>query len=111
MFTFAEFQILGHVGKITPLTKCLKISVAASERWTDRDTGEVKEKTRWNTVTLWERARGFDWLKANLKVSDIVHVRGSIEETSYQKEGGETVYATDLRVDSISIIPRGTRPE
>lgn len=104
MFTYAEFQLQGYVGKITTLSKCLKISVAASERWTDRETGEVKEKTRWNTVTLWERNPGFDWIKSNLQTGDLVHVRGDIEETTYDKDG-HTVFTTDLRVDRISRVP------
>ena len=106
MFTYAEFQLQGYVGKITTLSKCLKISVGASERWTDRETGEVKEKTRWNTVTLWERSGAFDWIKSNLVTGDLVHVRGDIEETTYEKDG-HTVYTTDLRVDRISVIPSG----
>lgn len=106
MFTFAEFMIQGYVGKITALSKCLKITVAASERWTDRETGEAREKTRWNTVTFWERSPGFDWIKANLKTGDLVHVRGDIEDVTFEKDG-ETVYATDLRADRISLIPTG----
>jgi single-stranded DNA-binding protein len=106
MFTYAEFQLQGYVGNITTQGKCLKINIAASERWTDRNTGEAREKTRWNTVTFWETAPGYNWIKANLKTGDLVQARGDIEATSYEKDG-ETVYVTDLRADRIAIIPTG----
>lgn len=106
MFTYAEFQIQGYVGKITAQAKCLKINIAASERWTDRQTGEVREKTRWNTITFWENAPGFAWIKSNLNTGDLVQARGDIEAISYEKDG-ETIYATDLRAQTIAVIPTG----
>jgi single-strand DNA-binding protein len=108
MFTFAEFQIQGHVGKITPVGRALRISIAATERWTDRETGEVREKTRWNTVTLWDNARGFDWIRTNLATGDLVHCRGDVEQASYDKDG-QTVYTVDLRAEALSVIPTGRR--
>lgn len=50
--------LLGHVGRdpeITPLRsggKVASFSLATSERWRDRDTGERKERTEWHRVVV-----------------------------------------------------------
>ena len=108
LHTFAEFQIQGYVGKTTLLGngKVLKVSIGATENWTDKESGERRERTDWNTVTLFERTGGFAWLKENLKTGDLVHARGRIAETSYEKDGSK-VYETSLTVESLAVIPTG----
>jgi single-strand DNA-binding protein len=111
MYSFAEFTIQGYVGKITILGTTLKISIGVTSRWNDPDTGEVKEKTRWNTVTVFQKRAGYDWLKVNLKTSDLVHSRGSVEETSYTDAGGVKQYGVSLIADFVSVIPTGNGEE
>ena len=70
LYTHAEFQIQGYVGRRTELGggKVLKVSIAATDSWRDKDSGELRERTDWNTVTLFERSTtGFAWLKENLQ--------------------------------------------
>ena len=108
LHTFAEFQIQGYVGKTTALGngKVLKVSIGTTENWTDSKTNERRERTDWNTVTLFERTPGFDWLKENLKKGDLVNARGRIAESSYEKDGS-TVYETALTVERLAVIPTG----
>ncbi len=44
--------IIGRVGKIIPFDKMVKISIASSDDYQNRDTGDWHEQTRWNTVTV-----------------------------------------------------------
>ncbi|XQZ30824.1 single-stranded DNA-binding protein (plasmid) [Paracoccus yeei] len=109
LYTFAEFQIQGYVGRRTELGggKVLKVSIAATDSWKDKDSGELRERTDWNTVTLFERSTaGFAWLKENLKPGDLVHVRGRIGESNYAKDG-QTVYETSLTADRFAVVPVG----
>ena len=84
LYTHAEFQIQGYVGRRTELGggKVLKVSIAATDSWRDKDSGELRERTDWNTVTLFERTPGFDWLKENLKTGDLVNARGRGDRAS-----------------------------
>ena len=71
MYTFAEVRIQGHVGK-DPVVQgsVMKFNVAKSDSWTDRDTGERRERTKWNTITVFDRNPGFQWLRDNLRKGD-----------------------------------------
>ncbi|MDE3026819.1 MAG: single-stranded DNA-binding protein [Paracoccaceae bacterium] len=104
--TYAEFRTQGYVGKITALGKALKIAVADTQKWTDRQTGEKREKTNWNTLTLFDSAAAFDWVKGNLKVGDLVYATGTLAETSYEKDG-VTQYGVTLRAETVAVVPTG----
>ena len=83
------------------------ITLATTDSWKDKDSGELRERTDWNTVTLFERSTaGFAWLKENLKPGDLVHVRGRIGESNYEKDG-QTVYDTSLTADRFAVVPVG----
>lgn len=109
VYTFAEFQIQGYVGRKTEFGsgRVLKVSIAATDRWQDKDSGEPHERTHWNTVTLFERSTpGFAWLREHLKPGDLVHARGRVADSSYEKDG-QTVYETALTADRFAVVPVG----
>ena len=96
MKTFAEFQIIGHVGKIIPAGSTLKVSLAA-DYGRKNDKSEWEPRPHWNTVTLFNE-NVVHWAKENLGPGDLVHARGTIRETSYDKDG-ETRYGITLAAD------------
>ena len=99
MKTFAEFQIIGRVGKITEAGSTLKISVAADYGKRAED-GSWDSKPFWNTVTIFNE-KTVNWIKDNIEVGNLVHTRGTIRETSYEKDGA-TVYGVTLAGDEFS---------
>ena len=105
-YTYAKFGIQGYVGTIREVGSALKVRISQTESWKDRDSGERKERTIWNTVTVFERNPGFAWLKENLKVGDLVMVEGRLSETSYEKDGAK-IFDTTLAADHFAIIPTG----
>lgn len=105
-YTYAKFGIQGYVGAVREVGKTLKIRISKNESWKDRESGERKDRTNWNTVTVFERAPGFAWLKENLKKGDLVMVEGQIFESSYEKDGQE-VYETTIAADHVAVIPTG----
>ena len=96
MKTFAEFQIIGRVGNVTPAGPTLKVSIAA-DYGRRNDKGEWEGKPYWNTVTLFNESI-VKWAKDNLGQGDLVHARGTLRETSYDKDG-ETRYGVTLAAD------------
>lgn len=106
LYTHAKFGIQGYVGAIREVGNALKVRISKTESWKDRDSGERKERTIWNTVTLFERTPGFAWIKENLKKGDLVMIEGQIFESSYEK-AGEKIYETTLAADLVAIIPTG----
>ncbi|WP_171181148.1 single-stranded DNA-binding protein [Ruegeria sp. HKCCD8929] len=107
MYTFAEVRIQGHVGKAPTVTgNVMKFNVAKSESWTDRDTGERRERTKWNTITVFDSNPGFNWIRDNLNKGDLVYIEAEVQNTSYEKNG-ETVYGVSIIADKVAIVPTG----
>ena len=99
MKTFAEFQIIGRVGNVTAAGPTLKVSIAA-DYGRKNDKGEWEGRPYWNTVTLFNEAT-VKWAKENLRSGDLVLARGTLRETSYEKDG-ETRYGITLAADEFS---------
>ena len=105
---FAQFTIVGRIGKVTEAGSCLKISIAAEYGRKD-DRGDFRQNTYWNTVTLF-RDGTIKWAKDNLQPGDTVAAQGTIRETSYEKNG-ETVYGVTLAADNFDLLAKKSRDE
>lgn len=92
--------IVGRVGK-DPVTAgrdggIVKFSVATSEGWKDRATGERQERTQWHSVVVYnEHAAKF--VRDYARKGDLVYVEGTIETRKYEKDG-QDVYVTEIVV-------------
>lgn len=75
----------------------LKFSLATTEKWKNRND-EMQEKTNWHRCALWgKRAEA---LAPHLKKGSRLFVEGSVEYSSYEKDG-EKRYSTDIKVTNI----------
>lgn len=93
--------IIGHLGGDPDVRatqdggrKIARFSVATSETWRDRDTGERKERTDWHRVVVFnDRLANVaaDYLRKGSKV----YVEGAMRTRSYQEEG-VTKYVTEV---------------
>lgn len=107
--TFAKVSLQGYIGGTREVGKSLKIRVSYSESWKDRD-GQPQKRDYWNTVTLFDSHRGYEWLKENLKVGDLVYIEAKVRDSSYEKDG-QTVYDTTLVAETVAIVPTGRGEE
>lgn len=79
------------------------LSIATSERWTDKTTGERKEQTEWHRVVfnnrLAEIAR--DYLKKGAQI----YVEGKIVTRKWQdQQTGQDRYSTEIRADVLQML-------
>jgi len=101
MKTFAEFQILGRIGKVREVGQTTRVSICANYAFKDRD-GETRDKPYWNEITIWsESARKY--VRDYAKPGDLVVARGTLKQGSFEKDG-EKVYTVDLNCDDFSIL-------
>lgn len=71
------------------------ISIATSEQWKDKATGEKQERTEWHRVTLFSRMA--EIAGEYLKKGSQVYIEGSIRTEKYQdKTTGEDRYSTQI---------------
>jgi single-strand DNA-binding protein len=84
--------LLGRVGK-QPEVKTFSgggsiavFSLATSERWTDKKTGEKKEKTEWHNIKVTVPAL-VTLVEKYVKKGDNLYLEGAIESREYEKDG------------------------
>ena len=74
--------------------KVANLSIATSEKWKDKTTGEQREKTEWHKVIIFNA--GLVKVAENyLKKGSKVYIEGQLETRSYEKDG-DTKYITEI---------------
>ena len=84
------------------------VTMATSETWKDKSTGERKEKTEWHRLVIWgRRAEG---LKDYLLKGTQIYVEGRLQTRQWEAKDGGKRSTTEVRVDSIEFVggARGT---
>ena len=95
-----KVTLIGNLGKDPEVintnngTQVTKFSLATSESWKNKQTGEWDEKTEWHNVVLFgnsaERA-GQQLVKGNK-----IYLEGKITYGSYEDKDGNKRYTTDI---------------
>ena len=103
-------QIMGHLGQ-DPETRYMpsgdavtNISVATSEKWKDKVTGEQKEATEWHRVVAFGRLA--EIMAEYLKKGDAVYIEGSLRTRSWEKDGIKR-YSTEIKAVSMQLLGDG----
>ena len=100
MKNFAEFQILGRVGKIKEFDGKVNVTVCAN--YPTKKDGETRDNPHWNEVSIFaEAVRGYATKYA--KAGDLVYIRGRIKQNSFERNG-EKVYTVDMVAEEFSIL-------
>lgn len=99
--------LLGRLGK-DPEVRTLEngavvanFSLATSETYRDKTTGERKENTEWHNIVLWRNPA--EIAAKYLKKGDQCYIEGKLRTRSWQKEG-VTRYTTEIIGDSITLL-------
>lgn len=75
--------------------KMAQLSIATSESWKDRNSGERKEKTEWHRVVIFNK--GLVAVAENyLKKGSKVYIEGQIETRKWQDQSGQDKYTTEV---------------
>lgn len=75
------------------------LSIATSERWTDKQTGEQKEQTEWHKVTLYNRLA--EIAGQYLKKGTLVYIEGSLHTRKWTDQQGIERYTTEIKAQSM----------
>ncbi len=76
-------------------TKVVNLSVATSERWKDRQSGEPRERTEWHRVVIFND-RLADVAERFLKKGSKVFVEGSLQTRKWTGNDGQERYTTEI---------------
>jgi len=98
--------ILGNLGQDPEVrfmpngSAVANITVATSESWKDKQTGEPKEKTEWHSVSLFGKLAEVagEYLKKGSKV----YIEGQLQTRKWQNQQGQDQYKTEVVVQGFN---------
>ena len=100
--------IVGNLGK-DPETRyapngdaICNITVATTDIWKDKQTGEKKEQTEWHRVSFFGRLA--EIAGQYLRKGSSVYVEGSLRTRKWQDKEGQDRYTTEIRADSMQLL-------
>jgi single-strand DNA-binding protein len=100
--------IVGNIGR-DPETRVLpsgdaltNISVATSDRYKDKATGEMKETTEWHRITFFGKLA--EIAGQYLRKGSQVYVEGKLRTRKYTDQAGVEKYSTEIVADSMQML-------
>jgi single-strand DNA-binding protein len=100
--------IVGRLGK-DPESRTLpdgravtNFSLATSERWKDKSTGDQREKTEWHNCDSFGRVA--EIIAQYSKKGDLLYVEGSLTTQKWQDKEGKDRYTTKVRVHTVQFL-------
>ena len=101
-----RIEIIGHIGNDAEVkdlgnNQVISFNVAVTEKWKDKQSGEVKSKTDWFQCAKWGNNTS---LAQYLKKGTQVYVSGKAEAKSYNGNDGQLKQVLALNVNEIKLL-------
>ena len=77
-------------------------SIATSEEWKDKDTGEKKERTEWHRIVAWSRLG--EICGEYLSKGRQVYIEGRIQTRSWEDRDGNKRYTTEIVASDVQFL-------
>ena len=75
--------------------KIVQLSIATSDRWKDRNSGEQREKTEWHRVVIFNENLS-NIAEQYLKKGSTVFIEGQLQTRKWQDQSGIDKYTTEV---------------
>lgn len=98
--------LVGRLGKdpevrYTPDNRAIaNITLATSESWKDKNTGQRQEKTEWHRVVFFGGVAGV--VGEYLRKGSQIYLEGKLQTRKWQDQSGQDRYTTEVVVDSFN---------
>jgi single-strand DNA-binding protein len=103
-----KVSLIGNLGQDPEVrtspngTKIVRISLATTRRWTDRQTQERKDHTEWHRVVFFNRTA--EVVEQYLRKGSQVYIEGRIQTQKYQAKDGQDRYSTDIIAEQMQML-------
>lgn len=100
--------IVGHLGNDPEMRsmpngeQVANISVATSESWTDKNSGEKKTQTEWHRIVLYRRLA--EIAGQYLTKGSQVYIEGRLKTRKWQDSNGQDRYTTEIQGDNLQML-------
>lgn len=79
----------------------VNLSIATSENWKDKNTGERREKTEWHKVVIFNE--GLAKVAENyLKKGSKIYIEGALQTRKWQDQEGKDRYSTEVVIQNFN---------
>ena len=93
--------LIGNLGRDPEIrslqdgNKVVNLSLATSETWRDRSTGERREKTEWHRVVIFDE-KLTEIAEKYLRKGSKIYLEGQIQTRKWQDQSGQEKYTTEV---------------
>lgn len=108
--------LIGRLGKDPEFkalengSKVVNFSLATSQTYTKKDSGDKVEKTQWHNIVMWNGLA--EVVSKYVKKGHQLAVSGQITYRQYEDKDGKTRYVTEIICDEMEMLtPKGYQPE
>ncbi|MCP4996431.1 MAG: single-stranded DNA-binding protein, partial [Gammaproteobacteria bacterium] len=78
------------------------VTIATSESWKDKNTGEQQERTEWHRVVFFRRLA--EVVGEYVKKGSKIYVEGRLQTRKWQDQGGQDRYTTEIVADQMQML-------
>jgi single-strand DNA-binding protein len=110
-----KVQIIGHVGKDVEMRYSASgdamatFSLATTEKYKDKATGNQVENTEWHSITAFRRLA--EVIGEYVKKGDLLYVEGQLQTRKYQdKKTGQDRYSTSIVAAQMKMLGNKSSP-
>jgi single-strand DNA-binding protein len=99
--TVNKVILVGNLGRDPEIrstqdgTKVANLSLATSENWRDRNTGERRERTEWHRVVIFDE-KLTEVAEKYLRKGSKIYIEGQIQTRKWQDQSGQDKYTTEV---------------
>lgn len=100
--------IVGNLGKDPEMRafpsgdQLANVTIATTDKWKDKQTGEMKEATEWHRVVF--NGRLAEIVGQYLRKGSQVYVEGSLRTRKWVDQSGAEKYTTEIRADQMQML-------
>jgi single-strand DNA-binding protein len=100
--------LVGNLGKDPEMRtfpsggRVCNVTIATSERWKDKQSGEMKEATEWHRVVFNDRLA--EIAGEYLRKGSQVYIEGSLRTRKWTDQQGVEKYTTEIRADEMKML-------
>lgn len=107
MASLNKVTLIGHLGRDPEMRtfpsgdRAANVSIATTEKWKDKQSGEMKEATEWHNLVF--TGRMAEIVGEYLEKGSQIYVEGSLRTRKWEKDG-VTRYSTEIRVNELKML-------
>ena len=105
-----KVMLIGNVGKDPDVrhleggASVASFTLATTERYKERGSGESREITEWHNIVAWRQLA--DLAENYIRKGSQIYVEGRLRTRSWDDQNGQKRYTTEILADSIQLLGR-----